>query len=128
MNVTGGGGEDDAVSTVVVEKPAVLLEGSGEGVEDVVASTVVVGKTAALFEEISIELLEATLLILVPIGIKLVETTVELAGQLWTPEEQDVTVVMSVLYIVIVTGPGAGLVVILLAEYPMIPGANVVVC
>lgn len=61
--------------------------------------TVVVETKTALLE---------ILLMLVPIGMSEVDTTVKLAGQLSTPEEQDVTVVMSVLYIVTVTGPEGG--------------------
>ena len=43
----------------------------------------------------------------VPIGINDVETTVELAGQLETSDEHEVTVVISVLYMVTVISPGA---------------------
>lgn len=65
------------------------------------------------------------LLTLTLIGISVVETTVDLTGQLVTSGAQDVTVETSVLYMVIVKGPPGF--VSLVALYPTTPGGNGVV-
>lgn len=73
-------------------------------------------------EEAAVLVLETTV---IPIGTNEVDTTVELAGQLWTPEEHEVTVVISVLYLVIVKGPPGF--VSLVARYPTVPAGKGVV-
>jgi hypothetical protein len=74
---------------------------------------------------LEIMVLEKLLTTLTLIGTRVVEITVEDAGQLVTSAEHDVTVVTSVLWMVMVNGP-LGL-VSLVALYPVVPAGNGVV-